>query len=267
MLLNNKKCSNCNGYYDPTLFECPECHKRNELYDDKAFPTKVVFFHPVAQIGLFVCGFAYIGMLISELIASLFVGFISQDELLQNALVLLLTYLMMYVGLMAIALSTRRDTFYNRFKRPFDYLIGLGYSGLIVGGALVVSLIVSFFYDGANNANQSAAIEISKNYPILAAFVLCVLGPICEEMTYRVGLYSFLRRINKYLAMIVTILVFALIHFDFFADDLINELWSLPTYLICGFILTLAYERHGPACSMTAHLFYNIFAFVMILLA
>jgi hypothetical protein len=46
-----------------------------------------------------------------------------------------------------------------------------------------------------------------------------------------------------------------------------NELWSLPSYRISGFILTLAYEHRGPAWSMTAHVLYNIFAFLIMLAA
>ena len=65
--------------------------------------------------------------------------------------------------------------------------------------------------------------------------------------------------------MAVTVIVFALIHFDFAAKDMAGELWSLPSYLISGIILTIAYEHRGPACSMTAHIAYNTFAFIMIL--
>ena len=60
-------------------------------------------------------------------------------------------------------------------------------------------------------------------------------------------------------------MIFALIHFDFQAENIVNELWALPTYLVSGVILGLAYEHRGPACSMTAHLIYNLFAFIVML--
>ena len=66
--------------------------------------------------------------------------------------------------------------------------------------------------------------------------------------------------------MAVTVIVFAFIHFDFGADNMTSELWLLPSYIVSGIILTIAYEHRGPACSMTAHIAYNIFAFIMILL-
>ena len=65
----------------------------------------------------------------------------------------------------------------------------------------------------------------------------------------------------------VAVLVFALIHFDFTASDIIGELWSLPSYIACGAVLTVAYIHRGPACSMTAHIVYNTIAMLMVVLA
>ena len=263
MLFKSKKCSNCVLYYDPTLEQCPICHKDNELYKQRGFPRNIIFFHPAAQIGLFLCGFAYIGMLITEILTTIYLSGI-KDNGLKTAVVLLATYLMMLGALLLICFTTRRKSFIKRFTRWPDYLFGLAYAGGLFGIGIVINMIVSIFYQGVNN-NQTTAIEIINNYPIIATFVLCLLGPICEELTYRVGLYSFLRRINKYLAIAVTTVVFAFIHFNFDPAGIVDELWALPSYLLAGLILTLAYEHRGPVCSMTAHVLYNVFAFLVIL--
>ena len=270
MLLNHKNCSNCGGYYDPTLKECPHCHKSNELYQERQISDKIVYFHPLAQIGLFLMGFAYVGMLVAEFIFSLFIPLFSGEELLQKTLILFFTYAMMLGCLSIIVLKTRKTEFLSKYKRPLDYVYGFAYAITVIIASLMVGSLISIFHTASDNTNQAAAVLISKNYPLIAFFVLGLFGPICEELTYRVGLYSFLRRINKYLAFAVTIIVFAFIHFDFTAigtPDIVEELWSLPSYLVAGFILTLAYEHRGPACSMTAHILYNIFAFSMMVLA
>ena len=267
MLFRNKKCPNCETYYEPTLEKCPGCHKTNELYLNREITNKIVFMHPIAQIGMFLAGFALAGMLVSELIISNFVVLIPGDDVLKQTLLLLFTYLSMLGGLAAIVLTTRRKYFFSKYKRGLDYVYGIGYAITIVLVSMIIGAIITIFHTPADNNNQAAAVAVAKNYPIIAFFLLGFLGPICEELTYRVGLYSFFRRINKYLAFGVTIVVFALIHFDFGAEDIINELWSLPSYLISGFILTLAYEHRGPACSVTAHVLYNIFAFLMMLVA
>jgi membrane protease YdiL (CAAX protease family) len=65
---------------------------------------------------------------------------------------------------------------------------------------------------------------------------------------------------------------FLAVVFSFFlhsdhAENIVEELWSLPSYLVSGLLLTLAYELRGPACSMTAHACYNLIAIIMIMVA
>lgn len=265
MLLFNKKCSNCQCYYDETLKECPDCHKSNELYASRDIPESIVFFHPFAQIGLFLCGFAYVGMLLCEVIFTVFFSGIA-NETLRDCLILFFTYLLMLGGLLAITLTAkaRRKDFLKSFTRPLDYAWGAAFTGFMLIASLVIGMIVSIFYSGGPNANQEDAIKYVTNYPILMFFVTVFFGPICEELTYRVGLYTFLRRINKILAICVTAIVFAFIHFHFGAKDIAGELWSIPTYLACGALLSIAYEYHGPACSITAHMAFNLIAFLAI---
>ena len=264
MLIKNKKCTNCETYYDPTLEKCPHCYKRNELYLDREISDKIAFMHPIAQIGLFLAGFSLAGMLLAELMLAPFIRMLANDDI-KTTLLLTFTYILMFVGLGLIVLLTRRKHFFSKYKRGIDYVYGLGYAITIILASMILGSIISLFHEVNDNANQQAAISVAKNYPIIAFFVLGFLGPICEELTYRVGLYSFFRRINIYLAFAVTILVFAFIHFDFTSENIIEELWALPSYIVSGFILTLAYEHRGPACSMTAHVVYNIFAFLLML--
>ena len=265
MLLKHKKCPNCGAYYDPTLEKCPSCHKHNELYLNREINDKIAFMHPVAQIGLFLGGFSYAGMLIIQLIIALFVRSAITDKTAFEATLISCTYILMLGGLGFIVFWTRRQHFLSKFTRKIDYIYGLAYMITIILVSSLVGTFTSLFHEVSDNVNQSTAVVFSKNYPLLAFFVIGIFGPLCEELTYRVGLYSFLRRINKYLAFIITIIVFTLIHIDFEATDIVNELWSIPSYVAAGAVLTLAYEHRGPACSMTAHVCYNIFAFLTIL--
>ena len=265
MLLKHKKCPNCGAYYDPTLKKCPSCHKHNELYLDRQINDKIAFMHPAAQIGLFLGGFAFAGMLLIQIILALFLKNRIQDKNTLDAVMISCTYILMIGGLWFIVFFNRRKHFFSKYRRKIDYIYGFAYAITLVLVGSLVSNFISIFHQVSDNANQSTAVIFSKSYPLLAFFVIGILGPVCEELTYRVGLYSFLRRINKYLAFIVTVIVFAFIHFDFESADIINELWSIPSYITAGTILTLAYEHRGPACSMVAHVCYNIFAFLIIL--
>ena len=266
MLLFDKKCPNCDTYHDPTLEQCPKCHNSNELYAQRGIYEKMIFFHPLAQIGLFLGGFAFVGMLFCKIFWSLFFGGIG-NEALRNALVLFFSYLLVFGGLLSITLCTRRKTFFSRFTRLKDYGFGLAFAGLIVLANIVIGMIISIFHTETVNGNQAAIEDMVSIYPIIAAFIIIVLGPICEELTYRVGLYSLLRRYSFVLAIVVTSIVFGFIHFDFTAVDLIEELWALPVYIVTGAILSLAYELRGPACSITAHMVFNLIAFLEIVMS
>lgn len=201
-----------------------------------------------------------VGMLIFEILFGKIFGYI-EDKTLFTTTVITCTYFAMLAGLALIILLTRRNHFFSKYKRPLDYIYGLGYAITLFFVGAIISNFISIFYKIEVNTNQSTALDIATNYPIIAFIVMGLLGPICEELTYRVGLYSFFRRINKYLALAISALLFALIHFDFQAENIVNELWSLPSYLFAGVVLGVAYEHRGPACSMTAHLLYNILAF------
>ena len=266
MLLKDIKCPNCDAYHDPTLKQCPDCHKDNELFGINRLPKRVLFLSPVAQLGLFLTGFAYAGMLILQLVVALFAGlFAGESGQSNNVAIISVVYILMFIGLALITLSARRKQVFDCYKSGIDYIYGVAYAVTIIFVETLLGTIISLFHNTADNANQLVAIEMANNYPILAVFILVLIGPICEELTYRVGLFSFLRRINKYLAFVITVLVFAFIHFSFDSNNIANELWALPSYLACGFVLTLAYEHRGPACSMTAHICYNLVAFILML--
>ena len=264
-IVEGAKCPNCESYHDVTLKECPKCHKSNELFKIRRYPKRVVFLHPFVQLGMFLVGFAYGGMLLLEIFVATFREFFPTDKAFSNVLVMSIVYGVMFASLVLIALfSGRRKLFLEKFTNGIDYLYGIGYAATIVMGTVILGAILSWFYKIDNNANQEAIEAAATGYPLLAIPVLCILGPLCEELTYRVGLYSFLRRFNKYFAFIVTTIVFAFIHFEIGAEDIMLELRSMPIYLFSGFILTLAYEHRGPACSMTAHVLYNTLAFLLI---
>ena len=266
MLFKETKCPNCGAYHDQTLKQCPACHKSNELFELNRLPKRVLFLHPLAQMGMFLIGFALTGMLFGQLFIGLFVSYTSWSKEVKSLVILSGAYILMLIGLLVVPLLTRRRLFLDRFKNGTDYIYGIAYAGTVVAVGSVVASIIALMYKGDTNANQTEAELIINNYPIIAFVVLGIIGPLCEELTYRVGLYSFLRRINKYLAFAITVVVFALIHFDFTSENIVDELVSLPSYLSCGFILTLAYEHRGPACSMTAHIAYNLFACITVLL-
>jgi membrane protease YdiL (CAAX protease family) len=217
---------------------------------------------------MFIIGFAYAGMLFTEFFYAFFIRMIdSSDTQFKSTLLFTLTYVTMLIALLAVPLLSRRKLFLSKFNNGIDYIYGLAFAITLMAAGVLINALTSIWHTPADNINQQGVESIAKSYPLIGIFIMGIVGPICEELTYRVGLYSFLRRINKYLALILTMVIFAMIHFTFDAENIVEELWSLPSYLVSGLLLTLAYELRGPACSMTAHACYNLIAIIMIMVA
>ena len=118
----------------------------------------------------------------------------------------------------------------------------------------------------SDNANEASLQSLQDVYPITCLFIFGIVGPICEELKYRVGLFSLLKRKNRAFAYWITIAVFALIHFNFSTNPttLLNEILNLPYYMFAAFAFSFTYEKFGLAGSLTAHLLNNVVSLFLV---
>ena len=97
-----------------------------------------------------------------------------------------------------------------------------------------------------------------------------ILAPIVEELMLRgLGLNSFLSEKNYKTSIILSALIFGLIHFDFGSigtSTFGNEMLNLPDYVIAGLALSFIYDKYGLAASFTTHAANNLFSVISILL-
>ena len=140
----------------------------------------------------------------------------------------------------------------------FNYAYGITINVLKEFG--IINIPVS------NNANEASLQSLQDVYPITCLFIFGLVGPICEELTYRVGLFSLLKRKNRAFAYWITILVFALIHFNFSTNPttLLNEILNLPYYMFAAFAFSFTYEKFGFAASVTAHIVNNVISLFLV---
>ena len=175
-----------------------------------------------------------------------------------------ITYAILFVTLLAIA---NKDLLIikNDFKDWTALLIG------VAGGILVIILptlyttIINLFYEFKYNENEQALRSFINIYPALSIIFLGIIGPMCEELTYRVGMFGSLRK-YKWLAYLVSVLVFALMHFNFFSENIVDEFINLPNYIIPAVIFAFCYDKYGLAASFTAHSINNLYAIISFLI-
>lgn len=153
--------------------------------------------------------------------------------------------------------------------KSFKNFRNIGF-GLVMGAVAILSTILynaiaSNFVQIEKNINEETAESLIKLYPVISIFIVGIIGPFCEELTYRYGLFEFINKKSKILAYIIAILVFAFVHMDF-SGDISTEFLNLPSYIIAGTVLTIAFDKFGFAGSFIAHVVNNMYAIIITLI-
>ena len=266
MLFKNKICTHCGSSYDVVEETCPACHTRDESFEELKIPKNMVWLPIYKQVLLFLFGFVLINI-ISALCTEVFFKNVFEEN--SHTMILVVNYIRytLVLGAMAALLINSYPKFKASFIKWLPYVVGFVAGILLIGFNISYNLIVQLFHEMSTNENQTMANELIKTYPFLAFMLLSFLGPIVEEFTYRVGLFTFLTRVHKVLAYAITIVIFAFIHFNFLAKgaSMVDELISLPVYIVSGATLCVLYDRFGLSCSLTAHIVNNIISTLPIL--
>lgn len=238
------------------------------------FPSRELKVESWKNVTLFLTG--WLGFTIFAFISALIVVFLysslglTLDETAYSAALSYGGYFIL-LGVLLLILSNNILELTEDFKKPMIWFKGLYYGVILI----VVSVIVGLIFQSLSpiettvNENEEIAELITISYPVLSIIVLGVLGPICEEFTYRIGLFSGLKRVNRVLAYVVCALIFGFIHFSFDFEDtnnLINELINIPQYIVAGLLLCYFYEKSGIATSIIAHCTNNLFSVIITLL-
>ena len=93
--------------------------------------------------------------------------------------------------------------------------------------------------------------EIIKLLPIYSIINVGILGPICEEITFRGSFKDLIK--SKKIYLIMTTFIFGLMHVIFSFD-----LYNIFPYMALGFFLGLVYyETDNIWCSTFIHIFHN----------
>ena len=268
MLIRNTNCLKCGHSYDPIEKHCLKCSEVNPNPIAHKKIRGLVWLPRWQEITFFLLG--WLGLSLIATLVQLAFSFLNTDsnKVLFMSITQFVTYGILFLGMVILAIQNHRKIFIS-FKKIEPYVIGIGIGAIIVLLSGLYSRIVSSFYTFGVNENESLIRQITTSYPVFSFIIFVFVGPICEELTYRLGLFSFSARLGKWVAYLITISFFALIHFDFLAgsvDGYIVELLNLPSYLIAGALLCFAYDYFGLSASVTAHVVNNMIAITSILL-
>lgn len=278
------KCKVCHLKIDKDLDVCPFCgakqHTINEekkdtiIANEKTFEnkplelisrSKVISFSNLRHIILILIG--TVGLTFGQLIFQSIVLAISGENFLYSSqgqgIVVFSAYAFIFLVFLLFLFRDNFKILKLFFSQYKTYLFSLSLGTLLIVVSFLLNLIIQRL-GYVQNVNQNSALELVATFPFLSFIVLGIIGPVVEELTYRVGLFGLIRKYNRLASFAVTALLFALIHFNFSsvttASSLTNELINIPSYLISGIILCYAYEKFGISGCIIAHLFNNVIA-------
>lgn len=220
------------------------------------------------RIALFLTG--WLGFSIISIVVSFIYVLLNGQEAATSSegtgVINFISYGILFATLMAI-LNVDLVRIIDVFKNWKGVLVGLGFAAAIIVVPTIYNLIVNLFYPIDISENEQGLRGFIVIYPVLSIFILGIVGPLCEELTYRVGLFGLLKK-WPWVAYIVSTLVFALMHFGFTTtgDAMIQELLNLPIYLFSGAMFALAYHKFGLSASITAHIINNSFTVVLVII-
>ena len=282
------KCKKCGLLIDDDMQYCPYCgyvqdqnENQNEEKENKdepsiqtsinanlpkergnnvfAFESKVLDLPLWKKIASFLLG--YVGLQIIVQILKLFIS--TETELYfiisgsysgaVNFGVCIILFSLFIIRLNDVLLKILKE-----FKSSDTWISGLAYGFLVLIISSAINAMLNLIPHSGVNNNESSIDSITTIFPLLSLLVFGLIGPICEEFTYRVGFFGFFRKINPILGYIFTAILFGFIHFDFQSNDLINELINIPSYIIAGLMLCYIYDYKGIGTSIIAHALNNV---------
>lgn len=129
-----------------------------------------------------------------------------------------------------------------------------------------------FIFDGklyldTTSDNQNSIITLLKsNYGVLMFVSASILGPICEELTYRKGIMGLFKKEET--GVIISSILFSLVHIisSFGSYNFISLLLMFVSYFVSGFAFGIIYYKTKNIWYSTiAHTLYNTIAMLLIL--
>jgi membrane protease YdiL (CAAX protease family) len=231
-----------------------------------SLPKQLLLF-AVGWIGLTIVAFIF--SLLFQTLLPFFIDISDEQTLFDFPIVLSAINFFSYLVVLLILLVLLQPYLLSLLKRflslePFFKGTFLGFAVMFLG-MLINFIYLSFDITIADNLNQTTIVNLVEATPIFSLLTFAFLGPIVEEITYRLGLFDYLNKKNRWLAYIITPLIFALIHFNYVAESVTNELLNLPFYVSAGLLFCWVYEKYGFATVTIAHITNNLVSFLAII--
>lgn len=158
-------------------------------------------------------------------------------------------------------LRTQFDPLLDRLWSNFvTFVIGWGIYFVL---AFVMSFVVNWLGIADSNPNDSAIDDMLRQDRGAIVAMTVFLAPVVEECIFRGGFFCGFYRKNRYVAYVLSIVLFCVYHvwqYAFAAQDVSYLLYAIP-YIPASFSLCWVYEKTGSIwTSIFFHMSFNAYA-------
>lgn len=169
-----------------------------------------------------------------------------------------------FVSLIGLMILVGKDAFLDKgklnIKKLLIYFIKFTVLSFLID-ILVQTIVIRLFPGIHSSNNQMMLLEMFKQSPILMGLVITVIGPVVEELVFRYAIFKCFK--NKKVAIVVSTIVFGLLHVDLAIPDV----FFVIIYCCMGYMLGKIYEKTDDLrYSTLVHCLYNAFETLMMIL-
>lgn len=209
-------------------------------------------------------------LILAQLIfGAIYPSFSSDHPYVYSVMLMLINSLITLGVGIAIAGPTKLKKAYRMFNVD-DIRLMITTFLLMIGATICYNAAMTLlgFNDGGGNTNQTSIEDYILHARILSCITFVIIGPVLEEVTYRYFLFGALRKINPKTAIIISGLIFMVVHgvsgFIQPNANILREILLLPPYMFSGCMLAYAYNKSDNlATSTVVHFANNLLSFVI----
>ncbi|MCQ2798428.1 MAG: CPBP family glutamic-type intramembrane protease [Bacilli bacterium] len=270
-------CPNCGKKHDILDEKCPHCGAINQDRSPRSgsFANQVTFGHIrefLLAIAQFIVMYGILN-LIQVIMVSVILAREGSPEAAQawiNANIgvlnigLNLTSELLCLTAFAFIMWRYIPKLINSFKNP-KVLLGIPLGLAMMFISVQISNFSYMITGGASNMNSDALDGLMTQSTFIYFLFAVILAPLVEEISYRVGMFTFLKRIHPAVAYVGVAVIFGLIHMHSLTDPV--EWAYFPGYAFGGLALSFIYDKFGFGGSLLAHMTNNGIAVLVSIVA
>ncbi len=128
--------------------------------------------------------------------------------------------------------------------------------------AMYIANTILFIIGGSIAKNEQGVRELIKGNPFIMIILACIVGPILEELIFRISLYKIIGK-YKWLFIILSGLIFGSMHVLGEAKTIIDYLYIIPYGIPGSFFAYTLYKSNNSCVPISLHIIHNTFALLV----